>query len=273
LINSNGDRITLGAAAAGPPATHRVPASPWPAVHNHVRRPSHPPSQYRSRKRAHSSSRSQCMSRLLSSAAILVCAAILAGCPQLKQAPPSPTVRPFGDNSNWVTVEDMVYIIGKTDVKIVVPRGFVTDFASIPQFLWSFGLSPHGQYSRAAVIHDYLYWAQGCSREQSDRLLVIAMKESKVGSFDEFAVYQGVSGFGATAWTSNAKEKTSGLPRIIPEQYIRPPDPNMNWNDYRQVLFKEGVRDPGFDQEPEYCKFGETTTVPENNSPTAAPGK
>jgi len=182
------------------------------------------------------------MIRSLSSSAILVCAAILAGCLAPPLAPPSPTVRPFGDNSNWVIVEDMVYIIGKTDVKVVVPRGFVTDFASIPQFLSSFGLSPHGQYSRAAVIHDYLYWTQGCSKEQSDRLLVIAMKESKVGSFDEFAVFQGVSGFGASAWTSNAREKTSGLPRIIPEEYIRPPDPNMSWNDYRHSRKVYGIQ-------------------------------
>src|SRR5580658_5102513 len=91
------------------------------------------------------------------------------------QAPPAPLVLPFGDSVDWVTTEDMAYTIGTTTEKIIVPKGFVTDFASIPQPLWSFGLSPHGQYSRAAVIHDYLYWAQGCTRIQSDRLLLIAM--------------------------------------------------------------------------------------------------
>ena len=40
----------------------------------------------------------------------------------------------------------------------------MTDYASIPSVLWSFGLSPHGLYSRAAVIHDYLYWTQLCTR-------------------------------------------------------------------------------------------------------------
>ena len=38
-------------------------------------------------------------------------------------------------------------------------------------------------YTRAAVIHDYLYWAQPCTREQSDNLLMIAMKESGVSWF------------------------------------------------------------------------------------------
>ena len=58
----------------------------------------------------------------------------------------------------------MVYVIGSTNERIVVPKGFVTDFASILQAFWALGLSPHGQYSRAAVVHDYLYWSQSCSR-------------------------------------------------------------------------------------------------------------
>ena len=114
-----------------------------------------------------------------------------------KEAPPSPTVRPFGNNKEWALTEEMIYVVGNTDARIVVPKGFVTDFASIPQSLWSFGLSPHGQYSRAAVVHDFLYWAQPCTREQADRLLVIAMKESRVGTFDEWAIYSGVAGFGS----------------------------------------------------------------------------
>jgi Protein of unknown function (DUF1353) len=94
------------------------------------------------------------------------------------QTPPAPLVRPFGDNADWVTAEDMVYTIGATTEKIVVPKGFVTDFASIPRPLWSLGLSPHGQYSRAAVIHDFLYWAQGCSRTQSGGIDISSLKST-----------------------------------------------------------------------------------------------
>lgn len=155
----------------------------------------------------------------------LVCGIVISGC----QVPPSPAVRAFGDNKFWITLEDMPYVIGDTKKRIVVPNGFVTDFASIPQPLWSLGLSPHGQYSRAAVVHDYLYWAQVCTRAQADRLLVIAMKESKVGAFDEFAVYQGVDKFGGSSWDSNANERKAGLPRVVPERYLRPTDPNVSW--------------------------------------------
>jgi hypothetical protein len=183
---------------------------------------------------------------------------LLVGC----QAPPAPTVRPFGDNKFWVTVEPLTYIIGSTSDKIVVPTGFVTDFASIPQPLWSLGLSPHGQYSRAAVIHDYLYWAQPCTREQADRLLVIAMKESKVGDFDEFLVYKGVDIGGNGPWNENAKERSNKLPRVIPGKYLRPADPNVTWPTYRAYLVKEGVADPSFEQQAKYCHYGDSTNVP-----------
>lgn len=188
---------------------------------------------------------------------LLVCAAV-AGC----QTPPSPAVRAFGDNKFWITVEDMPYVIGRTSDRIVVPAGFVTDFASIPQPLWSLGLSPHGQYSRAAVIHDYLYWTQGCTRDQADRLLVIAMKESRVGSFDEVVVYQGVDKGGQSSWDSNAAEKKAGLPRVISGKLRRPPDPNMNWPTYREILVKQGVKDPPFESGPSYCAYGNSTVVP-----------
>jgi Protein of unknown function (DUF1353) len=183
---------------------------------------------------------------------------MISGC----QTPPSPAVRAFGDSKFWITVEEMPYVIGSTTEQIVVPRGFVTDFASIPQGLWSLGLTPYGQYSRAAVIHDYLYWSQGCKREQADRLLVLAMKESKVGHFDEFVVYQGVNLGGGGSWDDNAKERKAGLPRVVPEQYLRPADPNVAWPMYRTMLVKQGVKDPGFEQNPSYCKYGDSTKVP-----------
>lgn len=44
--------------------------------------------------------------------------------------------------------------VGKTQT-FVVPRGFVSDFATVPKFLWwMFG--PTGKYTAAAILHDWL---------------------------------------------------------------------------------------------------------------------
>ena len=179
-----------------------------------------------------------------------------------KAAPPSPGVRADGANKFWITIEDMTYVIGDTNERIVVPKGFVTDYASIPEKLWSLGLSPHGRYSRAAVVHDYLYWSQGCTKTQADRLLVIAMKESNVGDFDESVIYLGVKIGGEGPWNKNAVDRKAGLPKVVPEKYLRPADPNIDWPMYREMLFMQGVRDPPFEKNPSYCVYGNTTEVP-----------
>lgn len=180
----------------------------------------------------------------------------------VEQAPDQPLVRGFGDGKYWVTAEEMSWIIGDTSEKIVVPKGFVTDFASIPEKLSIVGLTAHGPYNRAAVIHDFLYWAQSCTKEQADRLLVIAMKESHVGILNGWAIHKGVDIGGKPAWNNNAKERERGLPKIIPSQYLKPSDPNLTWSEYRKQLVEKGVKDPVFEKNPTYCAYGDSTEVP-----------
>lgn len=64
---------------------------------------------------------------------------------------------------------------------VTVPKGFVTDFASIPRPFWS-ALRPDGEYAYAAVVHDYLYWTQTRSREEADDILKMAMEDFDVGT-------------------------------------------------------------------------------------------
>lgn len=176
-------------------------------------------------------------------------------------AVPSPAVRADASNKYWTLLEDIEWSIGKSEVTLTVPAGFVTDYASVPQGLWSIGLSPHDRYSRASIIHDYLYWSQVCTKEQSDRLMVIAMKDSKVGSFDEFAVYKGVQYGGQKSWDENTELRKKGLPRVIPVE-LRKPHSNLDWPDYQKQLLKRGVKDPTFPVSPRYCSLGNTTELP-----------
>jgi hypothetical protein len=171
------------------------------------------------------------------------------------------TLKPFTDNHDWMLVRDLTYTIGNTNLSITVPEGFVTDFASIPQALWSLGLTPHGKYSKAAIIHDYLYWSQTCTKKQADNILLIAMKESSVGTVDEVTIYEGVNVGGASSWAGNWAERQSNLPRVVPINYWDFPG-DVTWKEYRTSLVIAGVKDPKFAPNSGFCKLGNSSNVP-----------
>ena len=181
-----------------------------------------------------------------------------------QQAPPSVPLLGVGNNRTWIVVKQLEYRIGDTQDKIVVPAGFVTDLASIPRAFWGppLFLTPAGQYSRASIIHDYLYWTQKCTRDQADRLLVIAMKESRVSDLDEEAIYNGVHIGGEMAWNNNATDLRRGLPRILPEPYRQPPDPNLTWPEYADQLMLAGVKSLDVADDGAYCHHGDSMEIP-----------
>ena len=84
-------------------------------------------------------------------------------------------------------------------IEVEVPEGFVTDLASIPRIFWRV-LRPEGRHAFAAVVHDYLYWMQTKTREESDQIFKEALQDSKVNSTIVELMYQAVRRFGQSAW-------------------------------------------------------------------------
>ena len=84
---------------------------------------------------------------------------------------------------------------------INVPRGFVSDGASVPQAFWSI-FPPFGKYLEAAVVHDYIYVSL-ChiySKKEADTIfkeLCIALRVSKTKAS---IMYRVVSIFGKGNW-------------------------------------------------------------------------
>ena len=186
------------------------------------------------------------------------------GCARLRKIPQfripdSPGVRPSGNNRAFVLLEPMNYEVGSTGAFIKVPTGFVTDYASVPKPLWGL-YSPHDQYSRAAVVHDFLYWTQRCTRLQADNLFMIAMKESDVKAATREAVYAGVRLAGEDPWKRNAYERSKNMPRVVPAGRRDFP-PNWTWEMYRARLIIEEIKDPPFNGSV-YCALGNSTDVP-----------
>jgi len=191
----------------------------------------------------------------------------IAGCNTIN---PVPTI-PFKGNKEWIVAEDQTWRIGTTSTLIVVPAGFVTDYASIPQALWSFGLSPHGKYSQAAIVHDYLYWTQECTREQADNLMAIAMMEEGVNWRTIGAIYFGLRLGGGAAWKANAAEKAAGLPRMVPSE-LRKLSAADTWSALRErIRATQGpaAHAPPPSSTPDYCQHGNSLEVP--NSPIVLP--
>ena len=156
-----------------------------------------------------------------------------------QQPLPPPVVQPFNDGAYWTLIQPFTYIIGQTSHQITVPAGFVTDFASIPAVLRGL-LSPTGQEGRAAIIHDYLYWEQRCSREQADWILRLGMIESRVPLVTRQAVYWAVRAMGESAWVVNAADRRDGQPRVIPAIDIATISPLALWPEFRRQLFARG---------------------------------
>lgn len=82
-------------------------------------------------------------------------------------------VRVAGD-ALWQLDEPLTYR-GATDT-FTVPAGFVTDFASVPRLV-TWLLPRYGDYTRAAILHDYLWVRDDVTKRDADGLFRRAMRE------------------------------------------------------------------------------------------------
>ena len=152
----------------------------------------------------------------------------------------APVVIPFADADQWVLQKPLAYR------SIVVPAGFVTDFASIPSPLCN--LIPRtDRYLSAAIVHDFLYWDQSCSREQADRLLFAAMENAGVPPLKREAIRAAVRALGGHAWSGNAADRREGYVRVLPRRYRTPPAEG-SWHSWREQLRREHVGEPEYER-------------------------
>ena len=113
---------------------------------------------------------------------------------------------------------------------VLVPTGFVTDFASVPRLFWSI-FPPIGRYGYAALFHDYVYWEQKIPRGDADLIFRETMKELAVSRLVTSIMYRSVRLFGLFAWRNNRKAKRNGERRILKRF---PPDPTTSWTVWKR---------------------------------------
>jgi Protein of unknown function (DUF1353) len=101
-----------------------------------------------------------------------------------KRAMTQPVLMPFADMCNWIVYKP-IYWTPPADApadlprQVGVPEGFVSDLASVPSYFW-WALPPTGRYGHAAILHDWLYWEQSCTRTVADKVFEVAMAELAV---------------------------------------------------------------------------------------------
>jgi hypothetical protein len=80
--------------------------------------------------------------------------------------------------------------------EVVVPTGFITDFASVPRLFWNI-VPPNGKYRNAAIIHDYMYvYGIGGLKKVADDLFLQNMKILGVPWWKRIIMYRAVRFFG-----------------------------------------------------------------------------
>jgi len=91
--------------------------------------------------------------------------------------------------------EELHYKSDKYDY--TVPKLFKTDFASVPLSL-QFIYPPQGKWSRASVLHDYLYSKErkDVTRFKADKVFLEAMEKDGVSWITRHLFFAGVRAFG-----------------------------------------------------------------------------
>jgi len=122
------------------------------------------------------------------------------------------TLQSMGKPLNVALFKLLIPIRFRSDIAggvIVVPSGYISDLASIPQFAWSiFMASDDPRIELGAWVHDLLYGAQGkvtledgtvtaLTRDQCDHILAFeAMTDLMAEKIQQDAVYEALKNFG-----------------------------------------------------------------------------
>ena len=124
-------------------------------------------------------------------------------------------VSPTFDGRHWRLVKSFSYRVGKpySGVFVRVPKEFITDFASIPRFLWF--LPYWAKFNKSPVVHDRLYdthkvMGKKISRKRADKIFLEAMLNEWRFHRSRYIIayleYLAVRVFGGLTWGNKKKE-------------------------------------------------------------------
>ena len=126
----------------------------------------------------------------------------------------------------YVVLEDYF----EPEARVLIPKGFKCDHASIPRFLWGI-ICPQDLSDEAPVTHDYLYAHAGTttpfylgedhlsgakvfSKSEADKIFDRIMRRENVQPWKRRAAYFCVKYFAGFAWNRHKKKNLARLAQI-----------------------------------------------------------
>lgn len=159
--------------------------------------------------------------------ALVFAAALGAGAPGHAADPPAaaaasltpPSLTTIGKNTFMVR-DPLTLTFADGAPAITVPAGFVTELGSVPKDMrWTNGRAEWA--IAAAVVHDYLYWAQPCTREEADAVMVRAMSALGASRATTAAAVRSMTRAGPAAFNKYSARRRSGEVRTFTAAYAR----------------------------------------------------
>ena len=98
----------------------------------------------------------------------------------------------------WQLISPLMFYSVIINKIIVVPKGFITDFESVPRLpfiFWALG----DRVTKPSVLHDFLYSRNSnlnLTRKICDRIFLEAMFSEKISAIYAVTIYSGVRIFG-----------------------------------------------------------------------------
>lgn len=109
------------------------------------------------------------------------------------------------DSFDRILLAPLAFSSALLDRLVIVPEGFVTDFASVPRApltYWLFG----GIGDEAAVVHDFLYETGDVTRDLADLVYGEALEACGVARWRRTAMVLAVQLFGSSRYGGNVAQ-------------------------------------------------------------------
>lgn len=111
----------------------------------------------------------------------------------------------YEDGVTYAVLEEEIVFSLKGQL-YTIPVGFKSDGASLPRFFWRLIGHPFDMaYLREAIIHDWLYKYQPCTREEADKFFCDILEDNGLG-FRRRLIYTGLRIGGWVAWNEHREK-------------------------------------------------------------------